>query len=240
MSNPLLKNSVFQTPVRNAEVMTISGTINKSIILWVLLAVGAFYSWTHPSLIMPLMLPILLGGFALAVILSFKMKLSPFLSPIYAVCEGLILGIISVYFEKLYPGIVVNAVLLTMCVLFCMLAAYKTNMLRATPMFKKIVILSTFAIAFAYLIDLLIGAFGARSFNFLSDSFSLGSSGGIIISLIIVVIASLNLIIDFDLIERGAQYGVPKYMEWYSSFALMVTLVWLYLETLRFLSKTKN
>lgn len=236
MSNPLLKDSVFQTPVRNAEVMTVSGTINKSIILWVLLAAGAFYSWTHPSIITPLTLPILLGGFVLAIISSFKMNLSPFLSPIYAVCEGLVLGVISIYFEKSYPGIVINAVLLTMCVLFCMLAAYKTGMLRATPRFKKVVILSTFAIALVYLIDLLMGAFGARGFNFLSDSSGLG----IIISLIIVAIASLNLIIDFDLIERGAQYGSPKYMEWYSSFALMVTLVWLYLEILRLLSRTRN
>lgn len=236
MSNPLLKDSVFQTPVRNAEVMTVSGTINKSIILWVLLAAGAFYSWTHPSIIMPLTLPILLGGFVLAIISSFKMNLSLFLSPIYAVCEGLVLGVISIYFEKSYPGIVINAVLLTMCVLFCMLAAYKTGMLRATPRFKKVVILSTFAIALVYLIDLLMGAFGARGFNFLSDSSGLG----IIISLIIVAIASLNLIIDFDLIERGAQYGAPKYMEWYSSFALMVTLVWLYLEILRLLSRTRN
>ncbi|MDR2644819.1 MAG: Bax inhibitor-1/YccA family protein [Endomicrobium sp.] len=236
MSNPLLKDSVFQTSVRNAEVMTVSGTINKSIILWVLLAAGAFYSWTHPSIIMPLTLPILLGGFVLVIISSFKMNLSPFLSPIYAVCEGLVLGVISVYFEKSYPGIVANAVLLTMCVLFCMLASYKTGMLRATPRFKKVVILSTFAIALVYLIDLLMGAFGARGFNFLSDSSVLG----IIISLIIVAIASLNLIIDFDLIERGVQYRAPKYMEWYSSFALMVTLVWLYLEILRLLSRTRN
>jgi uncharacterized YccA/Bax inhibitor family protein len=236
MSNPLLKDSVFQTTVRNAEVMTVSGTINKSIILWFLLAAGAFYSWTHPSIIMPLTLPILVGGFVLAIISSFKMNLSPFLSPIYAVCEGLILGVISIYFEKSYPGIVVNAVLLTVCVLFCMLAAYKIGMRRATPRFKKIVIFSTFAIALAYLIDLLMVAFGTRGFNFLSDS----SGAAIIISFIIVTIASLNLIIDFDLIERGAEYGTPKYMEWYSSFALMVTLIWLYLEILRLLSKTRK
>jgi uncharacterized YccA/Bax inhibitor family protein len=187
---------------------------------------------------MPLALPVLLGGFVLAIISSFKMNLSPFLSPIYAVCEGLVLGVISIYFEKSYPGIVVNAVLLTMCILFCMLATYKTGMLRATPRFKKVVILSTFAIALVYLIDLLMVAFGVKGFNFLSDSSSSGLS--IIISLIIVAIASLNLIIDFDLIERGAQYGAPKYMEWYSSFALMVTLVWLYLEILRLFSRTRN
>ncbi|MDR1474097.1 MAG: Bax inhibitor-1/YccA family protein [Endomicrobium sp.] len=236
MSNPLLKDSVFQTRVRSTDVMTVSGTINRSIILWVLLAAGAFYSWTHPTVIMPLLLPILLGAFVLAIISSFKMNLSPVLSPIYAICEGLVLGVVSVYFEKSYPGIVVNAVLLTMCVLLCMLACYKTGMLRATPRFKKVVILSTLAIALVYLIDLLMGVFGARGFNFLGDSSGLG----IIISLVIVAVAALNLIIDFDLIERGAQQGAPKYMEWYSSFALMVTLVWLYLEILRLLSKTRN
>jgi uncharacterized YccA/Bax inhibitor family protein len=236
MSNPLLKSSVFKTSIRNAEVMTVSSTINKSIVLWILLAAGAFYSWTHPIIIMSLTVPILLGTFALAIILAFKMNLAPVLSPIYAVCEGLVLGVISFYFEKSYPGIVVNAVLLTMCVLFCMLAAYKTGMLRATPMFKKVVILSTFAIVLVYLINLLMGAFGVREFNFLSDS----SVSGIIISLIIVTFAALNLIIDFDLIECGAQYGSPKYMEWYSSFALMVTLIWLYLEVLRLLSRMRN
>ncbi|MDR3306807.1 MAG: Bax inhibitor-1/YccA family protein [Endomicrobium sp.] len=236
MSNPLLKDSVFQTTVRSADVMTVTGTINKSIILWVLLAAGAFYSWTHPAIIMPLVVPILLGAFVLAIITAFKMTLSPFLSPIYAVCEGLVLGVISVYFEKSYPGIVINAVLLTMCVLFCMLAAYKTGMLKATPRFKKVVILSTFAIALVYLIDLLMSAFGARGFRFLTDSSSLG----MVVSLIIVAVAALNLIIDFDLIERGAQRGAPKYMEWYGSFALMVTLVWLYLEILRLLFRTRN
>ncbi|MDR3196163.1 MAG: Bax inhibitor-1/YccA family protein [Endomicrobium sp.] len=236
MSNPLLKDSAFQTPVRNADVMTTSGTINKSIILWVLLAAGAFYSWTHPAIIMPLVVPILLGAFVLAIITAFKMALSPFLSPIYAVCEGLVLGVISVYFEKSHPGIVISAVLLTTCVLFCMLAAYKTGMLKATPRFKKVVILSTFAIALAYLIDLLMSAFGARGFRFLADSSSLG----MVVSLIIVAVAALNLIIDFDLIERGAQRGAPKYMEWYGSFALMVTLVWLYLEILRLLLRMRN
>jgi uncharacterized YccA/Bax inhibitor family protein len=236
MSNPLLKDSVFQTPVRSTDVMTVSGTINKSITLWVLLAAGAFYSWTQPTVIMPLLLPIVLGAFVLAIISSFKMNLSPVLSPIYAICEGLVLGVISVYFEKSYPGIVVNAVLLTICVLFCMLACYKTGMLRATPRFKKVVILSTLAIALVYLIDLLMGVFGARGFNFLGHSSGLG----MIISLVIVAVAALNLIIDFDLIEYGAQQGAPKYMEWYSSFALMITLVWLYLEILRLLSKARN
>ncbi|MDR3257091.1 MAG: Bax inhibitor-1/YccA family protein [Endomicrobium sp.] len=236
MSNPLLKDSVFQSPVRSNEVMTVSGTINKSIILWFFLAVSAFYSWTHSNVIMPLLFPILIGAFVLAIISIFKKTASPFLSPLYAICEGFVLGTISLYFEKSYPGIVVNAILLTICVLFCMLASYKTGILKATPRFQKIVILSTFAIAFVYIVDLLLNVFGAGSFPYIHDSSTLG----VIVSLIIVAVASLNLIIDFDLIENGVRYGAPKYMEWYSAFSLMITLVWLYLEMLRLLSKLRD
>ena len=170
MSNPLLKDSVFRSPVSSNEVMTVSGTINKSIILWVLLAASAFYSWTHPNVIMPLAMPILLGGFVLAMISIFKQTTSPFLSPIYAICEGLALGAISLYFEKAHPGIVVNAILLTICVLFCMLAAYKTGILKATPRFQKVVIFSTLAIALVYIMDLLLNLFGAGSFSYLHNS----------------------------------------------------------------------
>lgn len=236
MSNPLLKHNVFQSPVSSDEVMTVSGTINKSIILWMLLATSAFYSWMHPNVIMPLVMPILFGGFILAMISIFKQAASPFLSPIYAICEGLMLGAISLCFEKAHPGIAINAILLTVCVLFCMLAAYKTGILKATPRFQKVVIFSTLAIALVYITNLLLNLFGVGSLPYLHNSSGLG----IVISLVIVIVASLNLIIDFDLIEQGVQYGAPKYMEWYSAFSLMVTLIWLYLEMLRLLSKLRD
>ncbi|MDR0977869.1 MAG: Bax inhibitor-1/YccA family protein [Endomicrobium sp.] len=236
MSNPLLKDNIFQTRVRDVGIMTLSGTINKSIILLVLLVMGAFYSWTHPVVMVPLVIPVLLAAFILALITSFKVNLSPFLSPVYAVCEGFVLGIVSVCFEKSYPGIVMNAVLVTICVLFCMLAAYRTGMLKATANFRKVVILSTSAVGLVYLIDFLMSFFGTRGISFLSEASGLG----LIISLIISVIAALNFIMDFDLIERGVQYGSPKYMEWYSSFALIVSLVWLYLEILNLLSKIRR
>jgi uncharacterized YccA/Bax inhibitor family protein len=236
MSNPLLKDSVFSSPIRSNDVMTVSGTINKSIILWVLLIASAFYSWTHPNIIMPLLVPLLLAGFVIAMVSIFKKEATPFVSPLYAICEGLILGAISLSFEKSYPGIVVNAILLSMCVLFCMLAAYKTGMLRATPRFQKVVVFSTLAICLVYIIDLLLNLFGVGSLSYIHNSSGLG----IIISLVIVAVAALNLIIDFDLIEQGSQQGSPKYMEWYSAFALMVTLVWLYLECLRLLSKIRD
>ncbi|MDR2616322.1 MAG: Bax inhibitor-1/YccA family protein [Endomicrobium sp.] len=236
MSNPLLKDSVFSSPIRSNDVMTVSGTINKSIILWVLLIASAFYSWTHPNIIMPLLAPLLIVGFVIAMVSIFKKEATPFVSPLYAICEGLILGAISLSFEKSYPGIVVNAILLTMCVLFCMLAAYKTGMLRATPRFQKVVVFSTLAICLVYVIDLLLNLFGAGSLSYIHNSSGLG----IIISLVIVAVAALNLIIDFDLIEQGSQQGSPKYMEWYSAFALMVTLVWLYFECLRLLGKIRD
>jgi uncharacterized YccA/Bax inhibitor family protein len=233
MSNPLLKDSVFQSTASCNEVMTISGTINKSIILWILLAASAFYSWTHPGVIMPLLLPISIGAFVLVFVSIFKKTAAPLLSPLYAMCEGFVLGTVSLYFEKSYPGIIVNAILSTICVLFCMLASYKVGILKATPEFQKTVIFSTFAIAFVYIADLLLNAFGVGKFPYIHDS----STFGIIISIAIVTVASFNLIIDFDLIEKGAHNGTPKYMEWYSALSLMITLVWLYLEMLKLLSK---
>jgi uncharacterized YccA/Bax inhibitor family protein len=213
--------------------MTVSGTINKSIILCILLAISAFYSWTHPGIIIPLLLPISIGAFVLAFISIFKKTAAPFLSPLYAMCEGFVLGAVSLYFEKSYPGIVVNTILSTICVLFCMLASYKVGILKATPGFQKAVIFSTFAIAFAYIADLVLNVFGVGKFPYIHDS----STFGIIISVVIVAVASFNLIIDFDLIEKGSRNSTPKYMEWYSALSLMITLVWLYLEILKLLSK---
>jgi len=236
MANPLLKNDFFERQHAGQETMTLSGVINKSIILWVFLAVGAFFSWTNPQTVLPLMFPLIFGGLILALINIFKKTVSPFLSPVYAFVEGLILGVISLYFEKTYPGVVINAILLTVCVLFCMLAAYRSGILRATPLFMKVVVFSTLAIALVYVIDILLNVFGAGSFPYLHDS----SLIGIAISLVIVAIASLNLIIDFELIAQASRSGAPKYMEWYCSFALMVTLVWLYLEVLRLLGKIRN
>lgn len=233
MSNPLLKDSAFQPVASCNEVMTMSGTINKSIILWIILAGSAFYSWTHPRVTIPLLLPISIGAFVLVFLSIFKKTAVSFLSPFYALCEGLVLGAVSMYFEKSYPGIVVNAILSTVCVLFCMLTSYKAGIFKATPKFQKTVIFSTLAIAFVYIVDLLLNIFGAGKFPYIHDS----SIFGIIISIAVIAVASFNLIFDFDLIEKGARDGAPKYMEWYSALSLMITLVWLYLEMLKLLSK---
>jgi uncharacterized YccA/Bax inhibitor family protein len=233
MSNPLLKDGVFQPVSSCNEVMTMSGTINKSLILWIILAGSAFYSLTHPGVTIPLLLPISIGAFVLALVSIFKKTAAPFLAPLYALCEGLVLGAISLYFEKSYPGIIVNVILSTVCVLFCMLASYKAGILKATPGFQKIVILSTLSIAFVYIADLLLNVFGVGKLPYIHDS----STFGIIISIAVVAVASFNLILDFDLIEKGTRDGAPKYMEWYSALSLMITLVWLYFEMLKLLSK---
>ena len=166
----------------------------------------------------------------------FNLRTTPFLSPIYAFGEGLCLGSLTLFFEKDYPGIAVNAVFLTIAVLFLMLAAFKSGKIRATNKFRKIVVLSTFAILIVYFIDIILSLCHVHGVTFIHSSGPLG----ILISVVIVIIAALNLILDFDMIQSGVIARAPKYMEWYGAFALMVTIVWLYLEILRLLTKIRN
>ena len=234
--NPVLNDKTFSNTNFSTEVMTKSGVINRSIILWVVLAVGAYIGWTNPNTMAPLALPAILIAFVLALIITFKKNLAPMLSPIYAFLEGLCMGIITLVFEKEYPGIAVNAVFLTISVLFCMLAAFKAGIIKPTNKFYAIVGVSTLAICLLYIVDMVIMLFGGAGFPFISSSGPIG----IIFSVFVVLIASLNLIIDFDFIQKGVAIGAPKYMEWYGAFALMVTIVWLYLEILRLLSKLRR
>jgi uncharacterized YccA/Bax inhibitor family protein len=244
MANPLLKEEVFEknsgsnsdSAVFSAqESMTISGTINKSIILLLLLGISAVFSWSNPQISQVLMFPALIGGFIMAMICAFKQNMSAILAPLYAICEGIVLGFISLYFNSAYNGIVVEAVFITMTVLFCMLAAYRAGLLRATPRFKKVIFLATMGVGVFYLFGMLMSFFGSGIGYFGNSS----SGGAILINIIIVGIAAFNFIIDFDMIEQGAKYGAPKYMEWYCSLALMITLVWLYLEVLRLLARRR-
>ncbi len=234
--NPVLNDKTFSNTNFSTEVMTKSGVINRSIILWVVLAIGAYIGWTNPTTMAPLALPAILVAFVLALVISFKKNLAPILSPIYAFLEGLCMGIITLVFEKDYPGIAVNAVFLTISVLFCMLAAFKAGIIKPTNKFYAIVGVSTLAICLLYIVDMVIMLFGGAGFPFISSSGPIG----IIFSVFVVLIASLNLIIDFDFIQKGVAIGAPKYMEWYGAFALMVTIVWLYLEILRLLSKLRR
>lgn len=234
--NPVLNKNTFQTVSYGDDVMTTNGVINKSFILWLILAVGAYIGWKHAAAVIPFYFPILIGALILAMIVIFKKATCPYLSPFYAFGEGLIMGALTLFFEKKYPGIAFNAIFLTISVLFCMLAAFKAGIIKATNKFYAVVGICTVAIALLYIAELLLSAFGITGFRFIYSS----GTVGILFSIFVVIIAALNLILDFDMIQRGVTAGAPKYMEWYGAFALMVTIVWLYLEILRLLSKFRN
>ena len=234
--NPVLNKNTFQTVSYGDDVMTTNGVINKSFILWLILAVGAYIGWKYAAAVIPFYFPILIGALILAMIVIFKKTTCPYLSPFYAFGEGLIMGALTLFFEKKYPGIAFNAIFLTISVLFCMLAAFKAGIIKATNKFYAVVGICTVAIALLYIAELLLSAFGITGFRFIYSS----GTVGILFSIFVVIIAALNLILDFDMIQRGVTAGAPKYMEWYGAFALMVTIVWLYLEILRLLSKFRN
>jgi uncharacterized YccA/Bax inhibitor family protein len=184
---------------------------------------------------MPFMIGGLIGGLVLALVTVFKKEWAGFTAPGYAVCEGLVLGALSAIFELQYPGIVMQAVALTFGTLFCLLMAYKTQIIRVTEKFRLGVFVATAAIALVYLVSIVLGFFHIQvPFMVGSGLVSIG------FSLFVVGIAALNLVLDFDMIERGAEAGAPKYMEWYGAFGLMVTLVWLYMEILRLLAKLRG
>jgi len=242
--NPSLNDRVFGSQPRPAygeERMTLQGSINKSFLLLVVLLAGAFWPWSQylttgdASVVGTPLLVGALGGFILAMIISFKANLAPVLSVPYAALEGLALGSMSALLERRYPGIAIQAVGLTFAVFAVMLVAYKLNIIRATERFRSIVIGATGAIALVYIVSMVLGFFHV-AVPLLNSSSPLG----IVVSLVIVGVAALNLILDFDFIESGAAQGAPRYMEWYAAFGLLVTMVWLYLEILRLLSKMRR
>jgi uncharacterized YccA/Bax inhibitor family protein len=244
--NPALNKNTF-TRFASAEetsAMTISGTVNKVALMLLLVLGGAWYTWrmafeamqTDPlaasRAVMPWMIGGGIGGFVVAIITVFKRPWAGITGPIYAVLEGLFLGGISAFFEARYPGIVIQAVALTFAVLFALLFAYKSRIIKPTENFKLGVFAATGGVMMLYLVSFVLNLFGVPV-GYLHNN-SLLSIG---ISVVIVIIASLNLVLDFDFIEQGAASSAPKYMEWYAAFGLMVTLIWLYIEILRLLSK---
>jgi uncharacterized YccA/Bax inhibitor family protein len=227
----------------DSEAMTLSGTVNKTAILLMLALVTASYTWgqyTGPEnvgALYPLMLVGAIGGFILALVTVFKKTWSPVTAPIYALLEGLFLGGISAIFEAQFPGIVLQAVGLTFGTLASLLVAYKSGLIKATENFKLGVVAATGGIALLYLVNIGIRLFtDSAGIGFIHES----SWMGIAFSGFVVVIAALNLVLDFDFIESGAEAGAPKYMEWYGAFGLVVTLIWLYLEILRLLAKLQS
>lgn len=237
--NPTLNAKTFQDVERvgSADVMTLDGTVNKVGILLTLVILSAAGVWFNgTSETIPLFAGVgAIGGFIMAMVTIFNKKNAGVTAPIYAVLEGLFLGAISTIFESQYPGIVTQAVMLTFGIFLSLLLAYKSGMIKATENFKLGVVAATGGIAIVYLISFVMSFFGS-SISVLQSS----SPMGIGISLFIVVIAALNLVLDFDFIEEGCNQQAPKYMEWYGAFGLIVTLVWLYLEILRLLTKLQS
>jgi uncharacterized YccA/Bax inhibitor family protein len=241
--NPGLNEKTFAGLPRAAagEAMTLQGTINKSFLLLVVLLATALYPWSlymgsaNPGDVAPPMLLGLFGGLILALIISFKATMAPYLAIPYAACEGLAIGGISAMFERRYPGIAIQAVGLTFAVMLALLMAYTSRLIRVTQTFRAVVVGATVGIALFYLASMVLSLFHVNVG--LLTGFSTLS---IVVSLVIVGVAALNLVLDFDLIETGVAQGAPRYMEWYSAFGLLVTLVWLYLEILRLLGKVRQ
>lgn len=236
-SNPAFSGNVFEQQTRTfaANSMTLQGTVNKSLTLLGLILVAALVTWKMAfagnGMVMPLMIGGLIVGTISSFITIFKPEKAKVTSVIYAIAEGLVLGGISAVYE-MGNGIVFNAILLTIGVFFVMLYLYKQRIIQPTQKFMMGIVAATGAIAIVYLIDLIMGFFGS-SIGFLHSNGPLGIG----ISLVIVAVAALNFILDFKNVEDGVANGAPEYMEWYCAFGLMMTLVWLYLEMLRLLSK---
>ena len=244
--NPMFRSNAFQPDATFDETdstqrMTLAGAINKTGILLVLCLVSAGYVWnqffqsSEPPAVNGLMMLGLLGGLAMAIVTIFKRQWAGLTAPAYALLQGLALGGISAMFELQYPGIVIQAVGLTFGTLALLLLAYKTGLIKPTENFRLMIVAATGGIALLYLVSFVMGFFGS-SVGFIHSN----GLFGIGFSLFVVAIAALNLVLDFDFIEAGAEQGAPKYMEWYGAFSLMVTLVWLYLEILRLLAKLRS
>src|SRR5487761_187556 len=251
--NPALRTKAFQNPgVITGERMTLNGTIGKSLIMLVLLMITAAWCWSRSfacyvpatattpaafdmAAVMPYVIGGVIGGLVFGLATAFKPTWAPMTAPLYAISEGFAVGGISAIFNAQYPGIVIQAVALTLAVALGMLILYRTGIIKATPWLYKMVGAATFGVLIFYALTWLVGMFHVdTSMLFGHTGLSIG------ISLFIVAIAAFNLILDFDMISKQATAGAPRYMEWYGAFALMVTLVWLYLEILRLLGNTRR
>jgi len=246
-SNPIFGRNTFEKAMSasyDEGTMTVRRTMNKTFLILLFVLASAFFTWQRffeaysPANPLAGMSSIKLymaiggiGGFIIAMIASFSPRKSGFLTPIYAILEGMFLGGISAMFEAQYPGLVIKAVSLTFAVFLGMLLIYQQRIIKVTGKFRKGMIAAIFGIMLVYLVGFISSLFGAP-LTFLSG----GGTFGLIFSLIVTGISAFSLLLDFDFIERSAQSGAPKYMEWFSVFGLLVSLVWLYVNILRLLS----
>jgi len=244
-SNPVLQADTFSKSwvfAKNEEAMTVQGVIVKTGLLLILMILSSAWTWNlffksglNPSAVNPWIIGGAISGFAIALLTTFKQNLSPVTAPLYAAAQGLFLGGISATLEVAFPGIVIQAATLTFGTLAAMLFAYQSGLIRPTETFKAIVVASTGGIFCAYLISFVLNLFHVQVSLISGNSFF-----SIAFSLFVVAIAAFNLVIDFDFIEKGVRHRAAKHMEWYGAFALMVTLIWLYIELIRLLSKLRS
>lgn len=251
-SNPAFSEKIFskERVFTSDETMTVQGTMNKALLMLVLVVLGAAFTWKaffesipvdplHPSIPTSVIIWMAvggIGGFITSLVVIFAPKSSPIAAPIYAVLEGLFLGGISAIFAAQYTGnIIIQAVGLTFLTFFLMLTAYRSGWIKVTEKFRTIILVATGAIALMYFLTFILGFFGVNV-GFIHSSGPIGIG----ISVVIIAVAALNLLLDFDFIDRATAQGAPKYMEWFGAFGLMVTLIWLYIEFLRLLSKLNS
>ena len=243
-SNPALSGATYTGSAERVGYgpsMTIAGTVNKTGILLLCVLATAMWSWSRffaagdPAAVGGYTMIGAFGGLILAMVTIFKKEWAPVTAPLYALCEGLFLGALSAMMEVRFPGIAIESVALTFGTCFCLLAAYRSGMIRATEKFTLGIVAATGGIALVYFASMILGLFHVQ----IPGIFGSGPVG-ILFSVAVVIIAALNLILDFAVIEEGAARGLPRYMEWYSAFGLIVTLVWLYLEIIRLLSKLRD
>jgi uncharacterized YccA/Bax inhibitor family protein len=238
--NPALSTKTFLGLEASADPMTLRGTVNRTAMLLALVVIGAAWVWKQyfaaPEFasISSYLWGGTIGGLVFALITIFKKEAAPYTAPVYALLEGFAIGGISALYESTHPGIAMQAVGLTVGTMACMLAAYRFGLIKVTEKFRMGVVAATGGIALLYLVDMALSFFG-HPVSMIHE----GGVYGIGFSLLVVGIAALNLVMDFDFISQGVEARCPKYMEWYSAFGLVVTLVWLYLEILRLLSKRR-
>lgn len=241
-ANPALNDKTFEQlgAYGAADAMTLQGTVNKTAMMLLMLIASAAYTWglfleQQMEVLMMWMMAGIIGGLVVSIVTVFKKEWSPVTAPLYAVLQGFAIGGISAFFEARYEGIVIQAVALTFGTAGALLVAYKSGVIKATENFKLGIFAATGGIMLIYLVGMIMSFFGS-GIPYIHENGLIGIG----FSLVVVVIAALNLVLDFDFIEKGAEHGAPKFMEWYAAFGLMVTLIWLYIEILRLLSKLNS
>ena len=239
-SNPALNSNTFKNQVKNSSLylgktMTIQGTVDKTALALCMVVISGYYSFSQGNLTLMALGGVI--GFFLFLTLIFKKSWAPFIVPLYSISQGFVVGGISYFYNSQYEGIVLQAVLLTILVLFSMLFAYRSKIIKPTENFKLAIFSSIMAIFLIYVIGIIMGFFGLGLSILDPRNSSLASIG---FSVFVVAIGAFSLVIDFDFIEEGAEKGAPKYMEWYGAFGLLVTLIWLYVEILRLVAKLRN